>query len=143
MFAELELTYANFLRRKENRKLKLVFHFPNEEHHDVIFTDPYRLKQIINNLYLNALKHTDFGTIEVGYTIVNETRLRFFVSDTGAGIPENRLKNIFKRFNYTEEPSESGSPGTGAPGPGYHRDHPSGPAGNPSTQPSGESPYAP
>lgn len=113
LFAELELTYTNFLKRKEKRDLKLYFHVPQEAHHNVIFTDPYRLKQILNNLFLNSLKYTESGHIEIGYSILNENTLRFFVSDTGMGIPEPRLKNIFNRFNYSEEPVISGSPGTG------------------------------
>jgi PAS domain S-box-containing protein len=103
LFSELEMTYGNFLKRKQKRSIELVFQIAKEPHHDVIFTDPYRLRQILNNLFLNALKHTEIGKIEVGYNIVNDTKLRFFVSDTGAGIPPDRLSNIFKRFNYNDD----------------------------------------
>jgi two-component system sensor histidine kinase/response regulator len=103
MFSELEITYSNFLKRKQKQGLELVVHIPEESHHDVIFTDPYRLKQILNNLFLNALKHTDSGKIEIGYSILNENKLRFFVSDTGSGIPSNRLKSIFKRFQHADD----------------------------------------
>jgi CheY-like chemotaxis protein len=103
LFSELEMTYNNYLRRKQKPNLELTFQLPEESHHDVIFTDPYRLKQILNNLYLNALKYAETGHIEIGYNIINDNKLRFFVSDTGAGIPPERIKNIFKRFNYTEE----------------------------------------
>lgn len=103
MFSELEITYSNFLKRKQKPNLELAILIPEESHHDVIFTDPYRLKQILNNLFLNALKHTESGRIEIGYTVVNENKLRFFVSDTGSGIPANRLKNIFKRFQYSDD----------------------------------------
>lgn len=108
LFAELEMTYNNFLKRKQNRNLKLIFQLPEEAHHDVIFTDPYRLKQILNNLYINALKYTETGHIEIGYNIINDNKLRFFVSDTGIGIPNDRIKNIFKRFNYTDEATNTG-----------------------------------
>ena len=102
LFSELEMTYNNYLRRKQ-KNLELVFQLPEESHHDVIFTDPYRLKQILNNLYLNALKYTETGHIEIGYNIISDNKLRFFVSDSGAGIPPERIKNIFKRFNYSDE----------------------------------------
>ena len=108
LFSELELTYNNFLKRKQNRNVKLLFQIPEEAHHDVIFTDPYRLKQILNNLFLNALKNTETGHIDIGYNIISDNKLRFFVSDTGTGIPPERIKNIFKRFNYSDEPSNSG-----------------------------------
>jgi two-component system sensor histidine kinase/response regulator len=113
LFSELEMTYNNFLKSKQKQNLELVFQIPEEAHHDVIFTDPYRLKQIINNLYTNALKHTDIGRIEVGYTIINDNRIRFFVSDTGSGIPDSRLKNIFRRFTQSEESPDSDSSGSG------------------------------
>jgi two-component system sensor histidine kinase/response regulator len=102
------MTYNNFLKRKQNKNLKLVFQLPEEAHHDVIFTDPYRLKQILNNLFLNALKYTETGQIEIGYNIISDNKLRFFVSDTGAGIPPERIKDIFKRFNYSDD---TGTPG--------------------------------
>jgi PAS domain S-box-containing protein len=107
LFSELEMTYNNYLKRKQKRNLKLIFHLPEESHHDVIFTDPYRLKQILNNLYLNALKYSEVGHIEIGYNIISDNKLRFFVSDTGTGIPHDRIKDIFKRFNYSEETTDT------------------------------------
>ncbi|MBV5335100.1 MAG: PAS domain S-box protein [Sulfuricurvum sp.] len=113
LFSELEMTYNNFLKKKENQNLELIFQIPEEAHHDVIFTDPYRLKQILNNLFLNALKYTERGHIEIGYNIINDNKLRFFVSDTGSGISQGRIKNIFRRFTQTEETISSDSPGSG------------------------------
>lgn len=113
VFTELELTYNNFLRKKDKTALKLVFQLPTQSHHDVIFTDPYRLKQILNNLYINALRHTDDGKIEIGYTILNESKIQFFVSDSGKGIPHSELKNIFKRFTQNDDPSNSEVSGSG------------------------------
>ena len=113
LFSELEMTYNNFLKRRQKQNLELIFQLPEESHHDVIFTDPYRLKQILNNLYINALKYTDAGHIEIGYTILNDNKLRFFVSDTGSGIPANRIKNIFRRFSYSEEHSGADAPSSG------------------------------
>jgi two-component system sensor histidine kinase/response regulator len=102
LFTELELIYNNFLKRKEKPSLNLVFRLPQQAHHDIIFTDPHRLKQILNNLFTNALRHTERGQIEVGYKIVNENKIQFYVSDTGKGIPASEIKNIFKRFTQTE-----------------------------------------
>jgi signal transduction histidine kinase len=63
------MTYNNFLKRKEKKNIELILQTPEEAHHDVIFTDPYRLKQIFNNLFLNAMRYTDLGHIEIGYSI--------------------------------------------------------------------------
>ena len=113
LFSELEMIYNNFLKRRQKDNLELIFQIPEEAHHDVIFTDPYRLKQILNNLYINALKHTEKGSIEIGYTIINDNKLRFFISDTGKGIPAARIKNIFKRFSYSEEFEDSDTTSSG------------------------------
>lgn len=62
-------------------------------------TDRDRLTQIITNLLNNAIKHTTIGFIHFGYQIDKEkSRIRFFVEDTGEGIPENKLDDIFNRF---------------------------------------------
>lgn len=113
LFTELELTYNNFLKKKDKLNLDLVFQLPTQSHHDVIFTDPYRLKQILNNLYINALRHTDSGKIEIGYNILNDSKIQFFVSDTGKGIPHSELKNIFKRFTQNGDPLSSEVSGSG------------------------------
>lgn len=113
LFAELEMTYTNFLKRKHHYDLHLNFHVPEEQHHEVIFTDPYRLKQIINNLYINALRHTEKGQIDIGYEILNENKLQFFVSDTGKGIPSGQIRNIFQRFIQSENESSTRTTGAG------------------------------
>lgn len=60
-------------------------------------TDRNRLTQIITNLLTNAIKHTEQGFIRFGYE-ATDTEVRFFVQDTGKGIPEEQLENIFSRF---------------------------------------------
>ncbi len=107
LFAELELTYSNYLKRRQKLNIDLIFQIPEEAHHDVIFTDPYRLKQIINNLFTNALTYTERGQIEIGYSIITDNKLQFFVSDTGSGIPPGQIKSIFKRFSQIEGTTNS------------------------------------
>ncbi|QIA07321.1 hybrid sensor histidine kinase/response regulator [Draconibacterium halophilum] len=60
-------------------------------------TDPDKLHSILTNLIRNAYKFTASGAIEFGYTADNGT-IKFYVSDTGVGIPEERQKAIFERF---------------------------------------------
>lgn len=58
-----------------------------------------RLIQVIINLVNNAIKFTEKGMITVGYNYLEkESLLKFFVKDTGIGIPQNKLKDIFGRF---------------------------------------------
>jgi signal transduction histidine kinase len=69
-------------------------------------TDEDRLVQIINNLINNAVKFTDNGFIELGYSIqqhTNQSYLQFYVKDTGIGIPKEKTALIFKRFSQIGE----------------------------------------
>ncbi|MDX9782748.1 MAG: ATP-binding protein [Bacteroidales bacterium] len=68
----------------------------------IIYTDQKRLKQILVNLLKNALKFTESGYIEYGYEVMikdNSEYLKFFVKDSGIGIPHNKLKLIFEEFH--------------------------------------------
>lgn len=65
----------------------------------IICTDRNRLMQVMINFLTNAMKFTPKGTITFGYTMdQSEKQIRFFVKDTGIGIPENQKEKIFDRF---------------------------------------------
>lgn len=72
------------------------------KNHDANFKiDREKLLGILINLIKNALKFTNSGQIEFGYTISNnkgQSCIDFFVADTGIGIPPHALDTIFKRF---------------------------------------------
>jgi signal transduction histidine kinase/ABC-type amino acid transport substrate-binding protein len=60
-------------------------------------TDKTKLNQIISNLLVNAIKFTEFGRIQFGYECSGEF-LKFFVKDTGIGVPEDMKERVFDRF---------------------------------------------
>ncbi|GET34817.1 hypothetical protein PbJCM13498_36800 [Prolixibacter bellariivorans] len=78
-----------------------------------IFSDEGRLRQIIINLVDNALKFTEEGEIEFGYEISDHTTIRFFVKDSGIGIPEDKRQAIFERFRQAQDTHLNKYGGTG------------------------------
>jgi signal transduction histidine kinase len=66
-----------------------------------VFGDAQRLRQVILNLLTNAVKYNKPGgsvTVRLGVDPVNADFLRVAVSDTGRGIPEKHLKQVFEKF---------------------------------------------
>jgi PAS domain S-box-containing protein len=85
----------------------------DKDQEPIIFTDRSRLKQVFNNLVQNAFKFTYEGFVEIGFEPASETSIRFFVSDTGIGIPEDKQDVIFERFRQVDESISSQYGGTG------------------------------
>ncbi|MEH6596550.1 MAG: response regulator [Colwellia polaris] len=71
-----------------------------------IYSDPVRLRQVLINLIHNGIKFTETGqvTLTIWTEFINEQELmKFSVADTGQGIPEHMLGNIFKPFEQVED----------------------------------------
>ena len=105
--------YTNSIEiSKKEINLCLSTSLPDNE--STIIADDFRLKQILNNLLSNALKFTDKGTIEFGYTIDDsKKKIVFFVKDTGSGIPEDKQEIIFERFRQVDDTITRQYGGTG------------------------------
>ena len=78
-----------------NDKIKLIIKKNGERLY--VSTDRERFKQIFINLINNAFKYTDEGSITVAYKQL-DGGIRFSITDTGVGIPEQELEQIFERF---------------------------------------------
>jgi PAS domain S-box-containing protein len=99
MFTEL-LDFFKLEAEQKNIELSVVN--SNIFSHLYVETDKDKLFAILTNLIKNSIKYTKSGRIEMGcYPLNNE--LKFFVKDTGIGIPKGKYNIIFQRFRQVEE----------------------------------------
>ncbi|MDC7226437.1 MAG: response regulator [Spirochaetales bacterium] len=83
----------------------------------LVYGDPTRLRQIIVNLFNNAMKFTSEGEIELKISSVEEDDeevcLLFRVRDTGIGIPKTKMDKLFKEFSQVDSSTTRKYGGTG------------------------------
>jgi len=113
---QIEFLSSFFAPEIENKGLRLVYSktLPNDKAY--IKTDAEKLYGILTNLLKNAIKHTYKGAIEIGYHVKsddNQNLLEFFVTDSGNGIPEDRLNIIFDRFMQADISNKTSYQGAG------------------------------
>ena len=91
-------------------EILITKHHPDN---DLVFeSDPQRLRQVLSNLLSNAIKYTKKGQIDFGYEI-QENKVRFYVKDTGIGIPADEIDNVFSRYSRIESQDSLQAQGTG------------------------------
>lgn len=108
-----EDTVMVFFHKADAKSIRFDFQiFPDVDVY--VKTDPVRLRQIIYNLVGNAIKFTDSGGVEVSIsTGIEPDEITIKISDTGVGIPENKLSNIFEKFTQADASTTRKFGGTG------------------------------
>lgn len=87
---------ATFSHKKRDSVVEL--RFDENSPQIVIDADKNRIVQVLSNFMTNALKFTAKGSITLSYTLEDENQVRFCVTDTGKGIPDEQKHEIFNRF---------------------------------------------
>ena len=94
-----------------------IMYFIDPHVHQHIYGDGFRLRQIIVNLVINAIKFTDKGEIVIYISLVSEKDenviLEFSVKDTGIGIPSNKIDMLFSPFTQVDASTTRKYGGTG------------------------------
>lgn len=96
-----------------NESIELITQIDLDEVNENLYTDEVRLKQILINLVGNACKFTDKGSVLIHCSKRDHTSLLFEVKDTGVGIPEDQIENIFDRFLQVKNQGMENNSGTG------------------------------
>jgi|GEM_PF-5812439 len=89
--------YSFFKPELKKEKIALELNMEASESTAVLYSDRDKIYAVMVNLIKNAIKFTDKGRIEFGCSKVTDG-YEFFVSDTGIGIAEDKIKTIFNRF---------------------------------------------
>ncbi|MFP2908203.1 ATP-binding protein [Pyxidicoccus sp. 3LFB2] len=91
--------------RAEEKQLSVTADI-DEQVPEHLLGDPVKLGQVLTNLVGNAIKFTELGAVTVSVRVREQTQealaLDFAVTDTGIGIPENRLGSIFEEFTQAD-----------------------------------------
>lgn len=116
MTATISAMLHLFETKIQERNLELVKEYDNRIP-NVLIGDPVRLHQIILNLVSNAVKFTTVGKIIVNVNLVKDDEetatIQFAITDTGIGIPEDKIEKIFENFQQASSGTSRLYGGTG------------------------------
>jgi signal transduction histidine kinase len=109
---ELLDTFENIKLRTGKSKISFNLEIDSSVPNLLLNTDHQRLRQVLSNLINNAFKYTDSGQVSLGFKLKN-TKIEFFVKDSGIGIAAEDITEIFNRFKRAESQTELKASGTG------------------------------
>lgn len=102
--------------RAEQKNIELVYQI-DPELPEILIGDPGKLRQVLSNLLVNAIKFSDHGCITIDINLVElhdkHARLHFSVTDQGIGIAQDKLEHIFQPFSQADASTTRKYGGTG------------------------------
>lgn len=112
----LQNVYKLFFLKAKEKNISLRLHYPKDIP-EFLMGDPTRLTQILINLVGNALKFTGQGNIDITVEVIKDdiqnATVQFKVKDTGIGILEEKISEVFERFTQAESDTSRIFGGTG------------------------------
>ena len=103
--------YRPIIPETKDIRLKMDLDVPNPAFGFI--TDYRLLSETLIILVDNAIKYTTKGEVSVGYEMIKNEAVRFIIADTGIGIPEGEIENIFSRFYRIRNPINDSTSGSG------------------------------
>ncbi len=114
---ELSETVAESLALRAHEKNLELTVWIDPEVPPVVVGDPLRLRQILVNLLGNAVKFTEFGQVSLAVEKVagdaDRAEIRFTISDTGIGIPDEKIDAVFQVFTQLDSAASRRNEGSG------------------------------
>jgi signal transduction histidine kinase/DNA-binding response OmpR family regulator len=113
----VERAVAVMAGKAREKSLDLIV-FVEPQARGIYVGDPMRIRQVLLNLMSNAIKFTDHGAVSVLVRCTsslpgNNAPLRFEVTDTGMGIPEDQRQHLFQKFSQVDASATRRHGGTG------------------------------
>ena len=112
----IETVFHTLQLKAEEKELRLTYQI-DEQLPKALVGDPVRLTQVLLNLAGNAIKFTEKGKVIISTNLLsisgNEVIVEFSVSDTGIGIPQDKLDKIFESFSQASSDTTRRFGGTG------------------------------
>ncbi len=105
----IEKTVSSFTVEIENKKLEVTIHGPHTE----LLADQDRIKQVVVNLFTNAIKYSKDECSIAFEVFENKDTAGFYIQDSGSGIPKEELPFIFERFYRADKSRNRLTGGTG------------------------------
>jgi len=99
---EMQIFFEPYLQSNHKENIELILDDSEFIDNCVALADPLRLRQVLNNLIVNAIKFTEKGYIRFGYRQSAIDQLEFVVEDTGIGINPTQHEVIFDRFRQVD-----------------------------------------
>jgi signal transduction histidine kinase len=101
---ENKASFDHILRTSaKSENITLIFRPDSHWLSSYVTTDRSKINQVLTNLFKNAVKFTHEGTIEFGFKIEYDSRLTFYITDTGIGISKDKQSIIFDYFRQGDD----------------------------------------